>query len=151
MAGNRRLFKPNVLGYKLTDNIIPKDANFVAVNGDLNYIGVYLSGTLVNFYEGFREPINGGNSYRTRPKYVRWGKYCLPLFAGTDYAQQSNTYFGAEVASTPSVNPVSILGHNYTSTQTLFTYGRAVSYNTLYPNINLSKVRSVTRVDYDKF
>lgn len=151
LSGNRRLFKPDVLGYKLVRTIIPKDANFVAVNGDPNYIGVYLSGTLVNFYEGFRNPINGDNSYRTRPKYVRWGKYCLPLFAGTDYAQQSNTYFGAEVASTPSVSPVSILGHYYTGTQTLFTYGQAISYNTLYPNINLSKVKSVTRVDYDKF
>lgn len=152
LTGNRRLAKPKLLGYTFMYRVVPYDGYFSQIGNDPSYITLGIQGLIKNFYEGFREFINGNNSYRTRTKYVRWGKYCLPLFAGTDYSQQTNTYFGAESGSTPvSKAWISVLGHLYTNTQTIFTYGRAINDNTLYPCINLSRVRSVTRVDYDKF
>ena len=156
LTGNRALSRPNYLGYKFIVGYrtTPYGAwyRYITNKGD-NYITITIKGTLVYLYEGFAKYINGENSWRTRPKYVRWGKYCLPLFAGTDYAKTSSTHFRAETGSTPIVHetPVSILGHWYTNTNTIFTYGRAISDNTVYPCLNLSKVRSVTKIDYDKF
>ena len=150
LTGNRRLAKPQILGYKFHNKTIPVDGYFDDISG-INYTIIGIQGTLVNYYEGFKEPIIPSFSVRTRPKYVRWGKYCLPLFAGTDSSQQTNVYFGAEVGYGNHKAWISVMGHYYTYTKTIFTYGSAIEDNQIYPCINLSKVRSVTRVDYDKF
>lgn len=149
LTGNRRLSKPKLLGYRFHNKTIPVDCYFDYVGNLPGYITVGIQGTLDNYYEAFKSPIN--NSIRTRPKYVRWGKYCLPLFAGTDYSQQTNVYFGAEVGLSGGKHMISVIGYYYTNTITIFTYGPAIEDNQIYPCINLSKVRNVTRVDYDKF
>lgn len=147
LTGNRALTKPKLLGYTFMNRSIVNDARFLS--GTEAYVQIDLNGTLVSLSEAFMKPISG---YRTRTKYVRWGKYCLPLFAGTDYSPANNLYFRAEVGRMHDVTDyISILGHYYTITQSIFTYGRPIDNNSLYPCINLSKVGTVTKVDYDKF
>ena len=140
----------NYLGYEIDRASNPLVQDLYLENND--YISVKIADKHVSFYEGFRTPINGASSWRTRPKYVRWGKYCLPLFAGTDYAETPALYFRAETASTESNDKrISAFRHWYTTSFSAFQYGRAISNAGLYPHINLEKVRTAKKVKYDKF